>query len=78
MESISDIAGVLFSQVGAILATILGFIALFFAGKRSGAKDNELKRLKADQERREKINEVEPSTTRDAAVDRLRDNDAIR
>jgi len=59
----------------AAMATILG---LFYAGQRSEKKNQKIEDLEDFKDTKERIDEVKPSTDRDAALKRLRDNDQLR
>lgn len=67
--------GRVFSAVGAAVVAIL---AVFTAGKRSNKKTTEVKNLKGYIKAQERVNEVEVSADRGAAIKRLRDNNQLR
>jgi hypothetical protein len=60
------------SAAGALIA------AAFFYGRRTEAQKRTVKDLKAYKDTRERIDEADINTDRDAAIDRLRDNDQLR
>ena len=70
------------SKIGKLLASIAGILAavlaIFAAGVRSNKKSTEVKNLKGYIKAQERVNEVEVSTDRDAALKRLRDNAQLR
>ena len=67
--------GRMFSAFGAAVVAIL---AVFAAGKRSNQKDTQVQYLKGYIKAQERVNEVEVSADRDAAIKRLRDNNQLR
>ncbi len=72
----------LMTKLGRILSSILFVVsaiaAIFLAGKRDEKKARQIEDLRDYKETKEKIDETPVTRTRDAAVDRLRDNDQIR
>jgi len=53
-------------------------LTVFLAGKRSNQKDTEVKNLKDYIKTQERVNEVQVSADRGAAIKRLRDNKQLR
>ncbi len=72
----------LMTKLGRILSSILFVVsaiaAIFLAGKRDEKKARQIEDLRDYKETKEKIDETPVTRTRDAAVERLRDNDQIR
>jgi hypothetical protein len=72
----------LMTKLGRILSSILFVVsaiaAIFLAGKRDEKKARQIEDLRDYKETKEKIDETPVTRTRDAAVDRLRDNGQIR
>jgi len=70
------------SRVQRLVAGALGVLVVLFGAIQFGRQKEKTKQkvqnLKAYKETREKIDEVEVNTDRDAALDRLRDNDQLR
>jgi hypothetical protein len=70
------------SRIGKIVGGVLvGALVIFGAvqwGVLSERKDGRIEDLKSYVDTKEKLNEVTPSTDRDAAVERLRRNGLIR
>ena len=64
--------------VGTVLAAGAGILAIFLSGKRSEKLNQKVEDLEAYKDTKEKIDEVKPSSDRDAALKRLRDNDQLR
>ena len=59
-------------------AAVVAILAVFAAGKRSNQKSTEVKNLKGYIKAQERVNEVKVSADRDAAIERLRDNNQLR
>jgi hypothetical protein len=72
----------LMTKLGRILSSILFVVsaiaAIFLAGKRDEKKARQIEDLRDYKETKEKIDETPVTRTRDAAAQRLRDNDQIR
>ncbi len=72
----------LMTKLGRILSSILFVVsaiaAIFLAGKRDEKTARQIEDLRDYKETKEKIDETPVTRTRDAAVERLRDNDQIR
>lgn len=70
------------TKLGRILSFSVGILtavaAVFLAGKRDEKKAQEIRGLKEYKNTKEKIDETPVNRTRDAAVERLRDNDQLR
>jgi len=70
------------SKLGRIIsafgAAVVAILAVFAAGARSNKKSTEVQYLKGYIKAQERVNEVEVSTDRDAAIKRLRDNNQLR
>ena len=69
------------SRVQRLVAGALGVLVVLFGAIQFGRQKEDkqkVQNLKAYKETREKIDEVEVNTDRDAALDRLRDNDQLR
>jgi hypothetical protein len=64
--------------VGAFGAVLVAILAVFAAGVRSNRKATEVNHLKSYIKAQERVNEVEVSANRDAAIKRLRDNNQFR
>lgn len=75
-------AWIMASRLGRILSALLAAVVvlagMFLSGRHTQRKSEEVDDLKDYVKTQEAVNEVEPSPTRDAAVERLRDNDLIR
>jgi len=67
--------GRMFSAFG---ATVVAILAVFTAGNRSNKKTTEVKNLKGYIKAQERVNEVQVSADRGAAIKRLRDNNQLR
>ena len=65
-------------MISAFGAALVAILAVFTAGKRSNQKTTEVKNLKGYIKAQERVNEVEVSADRDAAIKRLRDNNQFR
>jgi hypothetical protein len=63
--------------VGALAATVF-IIGLIQYGRQTQKHKEEVKDLKDYKETRERIDEVEPSADRDAALERMRRNNQLR
>lgn len=74
--------GFLTSRIGKIVGGVLvGALVIFGAvqwGVLSERKDGRIEDLKSYVDTKEKLNEVAPSTDRDAAIERLRRNGLVR
>lgn len=72
----------LMTKLGRILSSILFVVsaiaAIFLAGKRDEKKARQIEDLRDYKETKEKIDETPVTRTRDAAAQRLRDNDQLR
>jgi len=70
------------SKLGRMLSGLLAaggiLIGVFLYGKQTQKQDNKVKDLEGYKNTREKIDAVEVNTDRDAALDRLRDNNQLR
>ena len=66
------------SLVGAVLAVSGSILAIFMSGKRSERLNRKVQDLEDYKETKERIDEVDASPDRDAALERLRDNDQLR
>ena len=66
------------SLVGGVLAVGGMILAVFLSGKRSERQNRKVKDLEAYKNTKERIDEVDAADSRDAALDRLRDNDQLR
>lgn len=70
------------SKLGRVVSGLLagmGVLAgVYFYGKQTQKQKQKVKDLEGYKETREKIDAVETNTDRDAALDRLRDNDQLR
>lgn len=70
------------SKIGRVLSSALAILAaigaVFMAGKRDEKKARQIEDLRDYKETKEKIDETPVTRTRDAAAQRLRDNDQIR
>jgi len=70
------------SKIGRVLSSALAILAaigaVFMAGKRDEKKARQIEDLRDYKETKEKIDETPVTRTRDAAVERLRDNDQLR
>ena len=65
-------------MISAFGAAVVAILAVFAAGIRSNKKSTEVKNLKGYIKAQERVNEVEVSADRDAAIERLRDNNQFR
>lgn len=76
------VTGFLGSRLGKIVAavgTAFAFLAAaYVAGGRNERKDHQLEALEQFKETKEKIDAVQPSVDRDAAIERLRANSRVR
>ncbi len=72
----------LMTKLGRILSSILFVVsaiaAIFLVGKRDEKKARQIEDLRDYKETKEKIDETPVTRTRDAAAQRLRDNDQLR
>ncbi len=70
------------SKIGRVLSSALAILAaigaVFMAGKRDEKKARQIEDLRDYKETKEKIDETPVTRTRDAAVERLRDNGQVR
>ncbi len=70
------------SKIGRVLSSALAILAaigaVFMAGKRDEKKARQIEDLRDYKETKEKIDETPVTRTRDAAAQRLRDNDQLR
>lgn len=70
------------SKLGRMLSGLLAamgiLVGAYFYGKQTQKQKQKVKDLEGYKETREKIDEVEINTDRDAALDRLRDNNQLR
>ena len=70
------------SRVGRLVAGVLAvggmILAIFSSGKRSERQNQRVRDLEDYKETKERIDEVDASADRDAAIERLRDNDQLR
>lgn len=70
------------TRIGKLLSSALAVLvaigAVFAAGKRDEKKARQIKDLKDYKETKEKIDETPVTRTRDAAAQRLRDNNQLR
>ena len=64
--------------VAGVLAAIVFVFGLIQYGKQTQKHKREVKDLKDYKETRERIDEAQPSTDRDAALERLRRNKQVR
>lgn len=64
--------------VAGALAAIGTVLAIFQAGKRDARKDQKVKDLKSYRKTREQIDATKPSSDRNDALERLRDNNQLR
>ncbi len=65
-------------MISAFGLAIVAILAVFTAGVRSNKKATEIQHLKGYIKTQEKVNEVEVSVDRAAAIKRLRNNNQIR
>ena len=65
-------------MVSGLLAGMSILVGVFLYGKQTQKQKQKVKDLEGYKETREKIDAVEINTDRDAALDRLRDNDQLR
>ena len=65
-------------MVSGLLAGMGVLVGVYFYGKQTQKQKQKVKDLEGYKETREKIDAVEINTDRDAALDRLRDNDQLR
>ena len=65
-------------MISAFVAAVAAILAVFTAGKRSNKKTTEIKNLNGYIKAQERVNEVQVSADRDAAIKRLRDNNQLR
>ena len=74
--------GLLTSKLGRMLSGLLAamglLVGVYLYGKQTQKQKQKVKDLEGYKETREKIDEVEINTDRDAALDRLRDNNQLR
>ena len=74
--------GLLTSKLGRMVSGLLAgmgvLVGAYFYGKQTQQQKQKVKDLEGYKETREKIDAVEINTDRDAALDRLRDNDQLR
>ncbi len=74
--------GLLTSKLGRMLSGLLAamglLVGVYLYGKQTQKQKQKVKDLEGYKETREKIDAVEINTDRDAALDRLRDNDRLR
>jgi hypothetical protein len=74
--------GLLTSKIGRMLSGLLAgmgiLVGVYFYGKQTQKQKQKVKDLEGYKDTREKIDEVEINTDRDAALDRLRDNNQLR
>lgn len=72
----------LFSKTGRVLAVLLAVISAVFLliqyGRLEERSDHQIEKLQDYSKTQERINDVESSPSRDAAIERLRDNGLIR
>ena len=61
-----------------LAASVGVLVTIFLAGVRSNKKNTEVKNLKGYVKAQERVNGVEVSADRDAAIKRLRDNNQLR
>lgn len=61
-----------------VLAAVVFIIGLIQYGKQTQKHKQKVRDLKDYKETRERIDEVEPSVDRDAALERLRQNNQLR
>lgn len=70
------------SKLGRMLSGLLAgmglLVGVYLYGKQTQKQKQKVKDLEGYKETREKIDAVEINTDRDAALDRLRDNDQLR
>jgi hypothetical protein len=70
------------SKLGRIVSGLLAgmglLVGVFLYGKQTQKQKQKVKDLEGYKDTREKIDEVEINTDRDAALDRLRDNNQLR
>jgi hypothetical protein len=70
------------SKLGRIVSGLLAgmglLVGVFLYGKQTQKQKQKIKDLEGYKDTREKIDEVEINTDRDAALDRLRDNNQLR
>lgn len=76
------ITSFLFSKTGRALAVLLAVISAVFLliqyGRLEERSDHQIEKLQDYSKTQERINDVESSPSRDAAIERLRDNGLIR
>lgn len=65
-------------MISAFGAAVVAILAVFTAGKRSNKKTTEVKNLKGYIKAQERVNDVQVSDDRDAAIKRLRNNNQLR
>lgn len=65
-------------MISAFGAAVVAILAVFTAGKRSNKKTTEVNNLKGYIKAQERVNEVQVSADRGAAIKRLRDNNQLR
>lgn len=65
-------------MVSGLLAGMGLLVGMYLYGKQTQKQKQKVKDLEGYKETREKIDAVEINTDRDAALDRLRDNDQLR
>ena len=65
-------------MVSGLLAGMGLLVGVYLYGKQTQKQKQKVKDLEGYKETREKIDAVEINTDRDAALDRLRDNDQLR
>jgi hypothetical protein len=65
-------------MLSGLLAGMGLLVGVFLYGKQTQKQKQKIKDLEGYKDTREKIDEVEINTDRDAALDRLRDNNQLR
>jgi hypothetical protein len=65
-------------MLSGLLAGMGLLVGVFLYGKQTQKQKQKVKDLEGYKDTREKIDEVEINTDRDAALDRLRDNNQLR
>lgn len=75
---LSVVGSRILSLVAGALAVGGSILAIFLSGKRSERLNRKVQDLEDYKETKERIDEVDASPDRDAALERLRDNDQLR
>ena len=76
------LVGLVGSRLKTLVASILAagalIVGVFLLGKNTEKRKQKVKDLQAYKDTKERIDEADVNTDRDAAIDRLRDNDQLR